>query len=82
MLRFENGVFEAIRLEADSFQIQLELTLRSERKNFKIRELPFVLENRRVGVSKFRLSMGTRYLVLIYRELTRELREACRGARA
>lgn len=69
-------VFQAIRLDADSFQIQLELTLRCERKKFRIRELPFVLENRKVGRSKFRLSMGTRYLVLMWRELSREVREA------
>lgn len=74
-------VFESIRPEADSFQIQLELTLRCERMKFRIRELPFVLENRKVGRSKFRLSMGTRYLALMYRELTRELREALGWAR-
>ncbi len=75
-------VFEAVRLEADSFQIQLELTLRTERRRFRILEVPFVLENRKVGRSKFKLSMGTRYLVLMYRELSREVRESLSGARA
>lgn len=75
-------VFEAVRLEADSFQIQLELTLRTERKRFRILEVPFVLENRKVGHSKFKLSMGTRYLVLMYRELSREVRDSLLGARA
>jgi dolichol-phosphate mannosyltransferase len=47
-------VYEQVNLEADSFGIQLELTVKAERLGFKIKEIPFVLANREKGISKFR----------------------------
>jgi dolichol-phosphate mannosyltransferase len=58
-------VYERIELEADSFGIQLELTVRAEREGFIIKEFPFVLANRERGVSKFKLSYLLRYLPLV-----------------
>ena len=50
---------ERLKLKADSFGIQLEMTVRAERAGFLVKEVPFVLINREKGTSKFKL----RYLI-------------------
>ncbi len=62
-------VLESIDLESDSFQIQLELTVRAERLGFRLTEVPFVLANRRVGRSNFKLSCLRWYPPLLARLL-------------
>ncbi|MFQ5800743.1 MAG: glycosyltransferase [Candidatus Hydrothermarchaeales archaeon] len=58
-------VFENLPLESDSFGIQLEITVKAERAGFRIREVPFVLTNRKKGVSKFRLRYLFGYIPLV-----------------
>ena len=57
-------VFEKISLESDSFQIQLELTVKSEMYGFRIKEIPFILKSREKGESKFRLRILLNYIPL------------------
>jgi dolichol-phosphate mannosyltransferase len=52
-------VYERVKLEENSFGVQLELTVKAERLGFKLKEIPFVLANRERGESKFKL----RYLM-------------------
>ncbi len=59
------AVYEQVNLEADSFGIQLELTVKAERQGFKIKEIPFILVNREKGTSKFRLKYLLGYVPLI-----------------
>lgn len=49
-------IFEEINLEIETFAVQLELTIKAERKKYKICEVPFVLVNREFGSSKFNLN--------------------------
>ncbi|GBE56175.1 MAG TPA: glycosyltransferase [Euryarchaeota archaeon] len=58
-------VYESLDLEADSFGIQLEITVKTERLGFKILEVPFVLANREKGRSKFRLRYLFGYVPLM-----------------
>jgi dolichol-phosphate mannosyltransferase len=58
-------IYEQVNLEADSFGIQLELTVKAERHGFKIKEIPFVLANREKGKSKFRLRYLLGYIPLM-----------------
>jgi hypothetical protein len=58
-------VYESLDLEADSFGIQLEITVKAERLGFKILEVPFVLANREKGVSKFKLRYLFGYVPLM-----------------
>ena len=60
-------VYETLDLEADSFGIQLEITVKAERLGFKIIEVPFVLANREKGSSKFRLRYLFGYVPLMLR---------------
>jgi dolichol-phosphate mannosyltransferase len=59
------AVYEQVDLEADSFGIQLELTVKAERQGFKIKEIPFILVNREKGTSKFRLRYLLGYVPLM-----------------
>ena len=63
-------VYESLDLEADSFGIQLEITVKTERLGFKIVEVPFVLANRETGRSKFRLRYLFGYVPLMLRLMT------------
>ena len=63
-------VYESLDLEADSFGIQLEITVKTERLGFKILEVPFVLANRETGRSKFRLRYLFGYVPLMLRLMT------------
>lgn len=63
-------VYESLDLEADSFGIQLEITVKTERLGFKILEVPFVLANREKGRSKFRLRYLFGYVPLMLRLMT------------
>jgi dolichol-phosphate mannosyltransferase len=52
---FRREVLEAIDLasvEATGYAFQIELTFRAVRKGFRVREIPIVFEDRRVGHSK------------------------------
>jgi dolichol-phosphate mannosyltransferase len=52
---FRREVLEAIDLptvECSGYAFQIELTYRAIRKGFRVRELPIVFEDRRVGLSK------------------------------
>ncbi len=68
-------LLESIELQSDSFEIQLEFTVRAERMGFQIREVPFVLVNRKVGRSSFKLSYIGRYIPLLF-QLVRTPRNA------
>lgn len=54
-------IFEDIVLQDNTFAIQLELTIKAEKTGFKIYEIPFVLENRQFGSSKFNLKQFIEY---------------------
>ncbi len=58
-------VYEQLDPEADSFGIQLELTVKAERLGFIIKEIPFILTNREKGTSKFRLRFMLGYIPLM-----------------
>lgn len=58
-------VYELVSLEADSFGIQLELTVKAERLGMKIKEIPYVLANRERGTSKFKLRYMLGYIPLM-----------------
>lgn len=60
-------VFEQIPLKENTFAIQLELTVKSERMGLKIKEIPFVLVNREFGISKFSLKQYVTYAKSVYR---------------
>lgn len=64
---YRRRVLESIDLASDSFGIQLEATVKAERKGFTIAEVPFVLANRKAGRSKFRLSYLLGYVPLALR---------------
>jgi dolichol-phosphate mannosyltransferase len=57
-------VYSSLSLEADSFGIQLEMTVKAERKGLKIKEIPFILSNREKGTSKFKLRYLLGYIPL------------------
>ncbi len=63
----KRGVFEVIKLESDSFGIQLESTVKTERMGFKVKEVPLVLVNREIGESKFRVKHFLGYIPLVFR---------------
>ncbi len=60
-------VFEQIDLKENTFAIQLELTVKAEKMNFKIKEIPFVLTNRELGSSKFSIKQYVIYAKSMYR---------------
>lgn len=62
-------VFEEINLVSNSFQIQLELTVKTERRGFKIKEIPYILQNRESGASSFRLFFLLYYITLVFKLL-------------
>lgn len=55
-------VFENIYLESNSYQIQLELTTKVERRGYKVKEIPYILFNREIGSSKFKIRYLLNYI--------------------
>ena len=68
---YRREVINKINLFSDSFQIQLEFTIKAERLGFKIKEIPFILVNREFGQSKFKLKYIFAYLPLVFRGVFR-----------
>ena len=64
---YKREVIENIDLFSNSFQILLEFTIKAERAGFRIKEVPFMLVNRRFGDSKFKLKYLFDYIPLIIR---------------
>jgi dolichol-phosphate mannosyltransferase len=60
-------VLEKVPLEENTFAIQLELTIKTERGGYRIYELPFVLVNREFGSSKFNMKQFMIYLESVMR---------------
>lgn len=63
----KKNVLHSIILDENNFAIQLEFTVKAEKKHFRIREIPFVLINRQYGISKFSFKDLVIYLRSIYR---------------
>lgn len=55
-------IFENIPLEIETFAVQLELTIKAEKKKYKICEVPYILVNRQFGSSKFNLNQLLIYM--------------------
>ena len=68
---YRREVIDKISLVSDSFQIQLEFTIKAERLGFKIKEIPFILVNREFGQSKFKLKYIFTYLPLVFKGVFR-----------
>ena len=63
---YRREVLERIPILSDSFQIHVELTTKAARSGFIIREVPIMLENRRLGTSSFKLSrVALKYVKLV-----------------
>ncbi|UCE39234.1 MAG: glycosyltransferase [Thermoplasmata archaeon] len=65
---YKREVLENIRIQSDSFQIHVELTTKAARSGYIIKEVPIMLENRRMGTSSFNLSkVAMKYVKLVIR---------------
>jgi dolichol-phosphate mannosyltransferase len=62
---------ESIKIEANDFSIQVEEVLRARKLGLAFTEIPIVLVNRKLGVSKFNLTFNAlwRYFVLMMRSV-------------
>lgn len=60
-------VFEQISLCENTFAVQLELTVKAEKIGLTVNEIPFILVNRKLGLSKFSLRQYATYAKSVYR---------------
>jgi dolichol-phosphate mannosyltransferase len=67
---FRRSVLEAIDLDtvkSSGYGFQIELTYRAIRKGFKVKEIPIVFEDRRVGQSKMSRKIFMEALTMVWR---------------
>lgn len=67
---FHRKVLEAIDLEAvrsNGYAFQIELTYRTLKKGFRVKEIPIVFEDRRVGQSKMSRKIFIEGLVMVWK---------------
>ena len=67
---FNRGVLEAIDLEAvrsTGYAFQIELTYRTLKKGFRVKEIPIVFEDRRVGQSKMSRKIFLEALTMVWK---------------
>jgi dolichol-phosphate mannosyltransferase len=67
---FHRKVLEAIDLstiQSTGYGFQIELTYRTLKKGFKVREVPIIFEDRRVGQSKMSRKIFAEALIMVWR---------------
>jgi dolichol-phosphate mannosyltransferase len=67
---FRRGVLESVDLDAvrsNGYAFQIELTYRALQKGFRVKEIPIVFEDRRVGQSKMSRTIFFEALIMVWK---------------
>jgi len=62
---YRSNLIKEIEIERNDFSVQLEIVLKLKKMDAKFCEIPLMLETRKIGKSKFKISMLLKYFKLI-----------------